>query len=73
MSKDPPVCRSASGRPKDRFATRAEAQKALNRAWYKAARGGQSSPFLPCRIYRCDRCRGFHQTSAAKGKPRRRR
>lgn len=64
-------CVGANGTPKKRYATAREARRVLSLAWRNAVKGRQKNPFLPCRVYPCARCKGYHLTSKPKIKPTR--
>lgn len=64
-------CVGSNGKPKDTYKTWREANRILTLAWRNAVKGRQRSPFLPCRVYSCGKCKGYHLTSQPKIKPSR--
>lgn len=48
---------------KRRFSSERVANKALNKIWRDAIYGRRRSESIPCRVYRCPACHGWHFTS----------
>lgn len=64
MSKFQRTCPTDSNpKGKRRFATLEFADRELDKIWKFAVKGTNRATTLPCRSYKCDRCRGYHHTS----------